>query len=183
MTHHDLNRIVLTGCIHAEPEMWYTANGEPHTMLMLASVRPGVPDAEQVDLFRLLARGDPLAEVCNELLPHARVLVEGAVQCTTAATADERIRFPYEVLIHQLIALDPPPDRPGATAPLPRPRHPTPSAAASAIAPPPRSITPLSAPGIPRPARLVHTNALPTREGNAVTPSVARSFELADLPL
>lgn len=182
MLHHDLNRVLLTGRIYEEPDMRYTEDGEPQTTIVLASVRPNAQSTEQVDLFRLLVCGEPLAETCNELPPHTHVLVEGRIQSSTAEAAEERARFPFEVLIHQLILLSSPPNMPGATAASSSPRSPAPAAAvrnAPARAP---SAKPTAFPGIPRPVRSIQVEGRTSREAD-MAKSPSYSFELADLPL
>ncbi|PDW00938.1 single-stranded DNA-binding protein [Candidatus Chloroploca asiatica] len=153
MGNRDLNKMMLTGQIEAEPEMHFTGAGEPRTTLYVRCA--GARDATLTERVRLVAWGSPLAERCNDLLPGMQVLVEGQLQRCTADDPAEQARFPLEVRVRSYLVLDPgdaaaavlvpvsprPPAPPTRTMALP-PARPT-----RTVAPPPRSNVP------PAPAR------------------------------
>lgn len=101
----DLNKIMLTGQVEAEPEMRFTAEGEPFTTCYISSARHDADTTSTRERFRLIAWGDPLADRCNELLQGARILVEGRLQTCTADDEDERARFPFEVRVREIFPL------------------------------------------------------------------------------
>lgn len=152
MTDHDVNHIVLTGRVHEEPEMRFTDDGEPYTSFSLASTSRKAKNAERVGLIQMVARGEKLAEACNDLLPGTRLLVEGSLH--VLPDDDVLATFLYVVHIRRVIILDSPPDVAGAIAPLPNPRISPPSTTnAKAIPVQKRDGRLLSFPGVPRPGR------------------------------
>ncbi len=156
----DLNKIMLTGQVAAEPEMRFTAEGEPRTTFYLTCARTDSRESTTADRFRLVAWGTPLAERCNDLLQDAKILVEGRLQSCTAHNEEERARFPFEVRVRECLVLDPgdaaalmmsapprPPSPPARMVNLPTmPR----SSAPQPPAPPALSVMP-SRPATPRP--------------------------------
>lgn len=134
----DLNKIMLTGQVDAEPEMRFTAEGEPRTTFSLTCA--GSRDTTTAERFRLVAWGTPLAERCNDLLPGAKLLVEGRLQRCTADDPAEQARFPFEVRVRECLVIDP-----GDAAAMLVPASPRPPA------PPTRTVNPPVASRAPEP--------------------------------
>lgn len=150
MGRKDVNTITVTGQVEAEPEMRFTADGIPHTTFSLVCGQPTPRDPHAFERFRLVAWDEPLAEQCNDLLPGARVLVEGRLQSTTSDDSAERARFPFEVFVRDLMTLtsQPRPQEP-ATRPAIAP-VPARSAPAATAAPSSSRTAPAAPPRIPR---------------------------------
>lgn len=102
----DLNKIMLTGQVEAEPEMRFTNTGEARTTFYLICATASTHHAAAFERFRLVAWGQPLAERCNNLLQGTRVLVEGRLQRCTADHADEQARFAFDVLVRECVVID-----------------------------------------------------------------------------
>lgn len=134
----DLNKIMLTGQVDAEPEMRFTAEGEPRTTFYLTCA--GSRDTTTAERLRLVAWGTPLAERCNDLLQGAKLLVEGRLQRCTADDPAEQARFPLEVRVRECLVIDP-----GDAAAMLAPTSPRPPA------PPTRTVNPPVAPHAPAP--------------------------------
>lgn len=98
----DFTTIMLTGRVTAEPEMRFTAEGEPRTTFYLSC-----EGRTTTELLRLVAWGTPLAEACNEFIEGTRLFVEGQLQRCSADDANERTRFPLEVRVTSFIPLGP----------------------------------------------------------------------------
>lgn len=162
----DLNKIMLTGQVAAEPEMRFTAEGEPHTTFYLTCADSR--ESTTAERFRLVAWRAPLAERCNDLLQGAKVLVEGRLQSCTADNEAKRARFPFEVRVRECLVLDPgdaaammvpasprpptPPTRMVNLPTMPRSSAPHPPARPAVPAMPSRPATPRP-PGPAMPAR------------------------------
>jgi len=106
MGRKDVNTITVTGQVEAEPEMRFTADGIPHTTFSLVCAQPTPRDPHAFERFRLVAWDEPLAEQCNDLLPGARVLIEGRLQSSTSDDPEERTRIPFEVFVRDFITLN-----------------------------------------------------------------------------
>jgi len=128
----DLNKVMLTGHLGADPEMRFTPQGSAVTTFRVASNRPwksgdGVQH-EDTEWFRIVA-WDKLAEICNEYLKKGtRVYIEGRLQ--TRSWDDRNTgekRYITEVIAQDMIILTPKgqddpageesPAAPAATAP------------------------------------------------------------------
>ena len=171
MSDHDVNRVVLTGRIDGEPEMRYTPAGEPYTTFFITSVGTSITGTQRTEQFRLLARGDPLAERCSELAPKTRLLVVGHLHYCSSDNEADCIRFPLEVCVEQVMPFGTSPDARGPAVLAPGPRGPAPGRAVEhrigKVGQPSRF------PGIPRPMTIVTSEA-----------SVEfQAIELAELPL
>ena len=152
MSRRDITMVTLTGHVEAEPEMRFTADGEPNTTLFLISAQPTSRDQHATERFRLVAWGDPLAEQCNDLLPGTHLLAEGQLQSSTSDDREERARLPYEVVVRELViinSLTRIPSKTDRVAPAIRP--------ASA----PASVAPIIQPPSPRTPALVSPSRIP----------------------
>ena len=105
MSDHDVNRVVLTGRVDSEPEMRYTPSGEPYTTFFITNVGTSITGTQRTEQFRLLARGDPLAERCGELAPKTRLLVVGYLHYCSSDNEADCIRFPLEVCVDRYVVL------------------------------------------------------------------------------
>jgi single-strand DNA-binding protein len=108
----DLNKVMLTGHLGADPEMRFTPQGTAVTTFRVASNRPwksgdGV-QREETEWFRIVA-WDKLAEICNEYLKKGtRVYIEGRLQ--TRSWEDRNTgekRYMTEVIAQDMIILTP----------------------------------------------------------------------------
>ncbi len=112
----DLNKVMLTGHLGADPEMRFTPQGSPVTTFRVASNRSwksgdGVQH-DDTEWFRIVA-WDKLAEICNEYLKKGtRVYIEGRLQ--TRSWDDRNTgekRYMTEVVAQDMIILTPKGDR------------------------------------------------------------------------
>ena len=156
MNQNDINKLTLTGRVETEPEMRFTADGEPHTTLFLICTQQTAGDVSVNERFRLIAWGEPFAAQCNDLLPGTHLLVEGQLRSSTCEDGDERTRMPYEVMVHTLIvlnglaAIQPKGVAAQPAVPLAAPPRAVPSLAAESVAPQPPSPRPPAPPTLPR---------------------------------
>lgn len=147
----DLNKVMLTGHLGADPEMRYTPQGSAVTTFRVASGRTWKSsDGQQHDdteWFRIVS-WDKLAEICNQYLTKGtRVYVEGRLQTRKWTGQDGQERYTTEVIAQDMIILSPKGDRAAPSdyddpaqeeempAPMPVRRAPTPSAPAPAARP------------------------------------------------
>lgn len=112
----DLNKVMLTGHLGADPEMRFTPQGSAVTTFRVASNRSwksgdGVQH-DDTEWFRIVA-WDKLAEICNEYLKKGtRVYIEGRLQ--TRSWEDRNTgekRYITEVVAQDMIILTPKGDR------------------------------------------------------------------------
>lgn len=112
----DLNKVMLTGHLGADPEMRFTPQGSAVTTFRVASNRSwksgdGVQH-DDTEWFRIVA-WDKLAEICNEYLKKGtRVYIEGRLQ--TRSWEDRNTgekRYMTEVVAQDMIILTPKGDR------------------------------------------------------------------------
>jgi single-strand DNA-binding protein len=145
----DLNKVMLTGHLGADPEMRYTAQGSAVTTFRVASGRTWKSaDGQQHDdteWFRVVA-WERLGEICNQYLTKGtRVYVEGRLQTRKWQDKDGQDRYTTEVIANDMIILSSKQDRPAAdydapvdeeaSAPAPSRRPASSSAPASPSAP------------------------------------------------
>ncbi len=139
----DLNKVMLTGHLGADPEMRYTSQGSAVTTFRVASGRrwksaDGV-DHDDTEWFRVVA-WDKLGEICNQYLTKGtRVYVEGRLQTRKWQDQTGADRYSTEVIANDMIILSSRQDRPAAggdydapveeEAPTPRRSAPAPAAA------------------------------------------------------
>lgn len=143
----DLNKVMLTGHLGADPEMRYTPQGAAVTTFRVASGRSWKSsDGTQHDdteWFRVVA-WDKLGEICNQYLTKGtRVYIEGRLQTRKWQDKDSgQDRYLTEVVASDMIILSSKQDRPssGYDAPMdddmdiPAPAPPRRPAASSAPA-------------------------------------------------
>jgi single-strand DNA-binding protein len=154
----DLNKVMLTGYLGADPEMRYTPQGSAVTTFRVASGRSwksadGTPH-EETEWFRCVA-WDKLGEICNQYLTKGtRVYVEGRLRTNKWQDKETgQDRYSTEVIASDMIILSSRQDRPAPSgdydAPVdedaPPPRRP-------ASSPAPASARPANGNGAPRPA-------------------------------
>jgi single-strand DNA-binding protein len=114
----DLNKVMLTGHLGADPEMRYTATGSAVTTFRVASGRSWKSaDGTQHDdteWFRVVA-WEKLGEICNQYLTKGtRVYVEGRLQTRKWQDKDGQDRYTSEVIANDMIMLSSKQDRPAA---------------------------------------------------------------------
>ena len=117
----DLNKVMLTGHLGADPEMRYTPQGSAVTTFRVASGRSWKSsDGTQHDdteWFRIVA-WDKLGEICNQYLTKGtRVYVEGRLQTRKWQDQNGQDRYSTEVIASDMIILSSKQDRPSAGAP------------------------------------------------------------------
>jgi single-strand DNA-binding protein len=145
----DLNKVMLTGYLGADPEMRYTPQGSAVTTFRVASGRAWKSaDGTQHDdteWFRVVS-WDKLAEICNQYLTKGtRVYIEGRLQ--TRKWQDKETgqdRYLTEVIAQDMIILSSRNDRPAPAADFEAP--------VDDEAPAPASRRPASPPAPSRPA-------------------------------
>ena len=114
----DLNKVMLTGYLGADPEMRYTAQGSAVTTFRVASGRSWKSaDGTQHDdteWFRIVA-WDKLGEICNQYLTKGtRVYVEGRLQTRKWQDKEGQDRYTSEVIASDMIILSSKQDRPSS---------------------------------------------------------------------
>jgi single-strand DNA-binding protein len=173
----DLNKVMLTGYLGADPEMRYTSQGSAVTTFRVASSRrwksaDGV-DHDDTEWFRVVA-WDKLGEICNQYLTKGtRVYVEGRLQTRKWQDQTGADRYSTEVIANDMIILSSRQDRPAASADYDAP--------VEEEAPTPRRSAPAP---VAAPARPANGNAAPrataTRAPARNVPQTVESDE--DLP-
>lgn len=116
----DLNKVMLTGYLGADPEMRYTNSGSAVTTFRVASSRAWKSaDGQQHDdteWFRCVA-WERLAEICNQYLTKGtRVYVEGRVQTRKWQDQNGQDRYTTEVIAQDMIILSSRSDRQAAAS-------------------------------------------------------------------
>ena len=110
-----LNKMMVIGNLGADPDMRYTANGNPVTSFSLATSRTYTTGDgerhEETEWFKIVA-WSRLAETCNQYLTKGKkVYVEGRLKSSQWTGQDGQARFTNEIHASQVLFLD----RPGAT--------------------------------------------------------------------
>jgi single-strand DNA-binding protein len=105
----DLNKVMITGRLGADPEMRYTPQGSPVTTFSVASGRAWrSADGTQhndTEWFRVVA-WEKLAEICNQYLTKGtQVYVEGRLQTRKYQDRDGNDRYSTEVIASDMIML------------------------------------------------------------------------------
>jgi len=106
-----LNKVTLIGNLTRDPELRYTPQGTGVCTFGLATNRQWATESgekkEDVEFHRIVA-WSKLGEICAQLLSKGRkVYVEGRLQTRTWKGDDEVQRNQTEVVINEMIALDP----------------------------------------------------------------------------
>jgi single-strand DNA-binding protein len=116
----DLNKVMLTGHLGADPEMRYTPQGSAVTTFRVASSRTwksadGIQH-DDTEWFSVVS-WDKLAEICNQYLTKgSRVYIEGRLQTRSwdDKTSGEK-RYKTEVIAQDMIILSSRGDRPAGS--------------------------------------------------------------------
>ena len=111
----DLNKVMLTGYLGADPEMRYTPQGSAVTTFRVGSGRSWrSSDGTQHDdteWFRVVA-WDKLGETCNQYLTKGtRVYIEGRLQTRKWQDQNGQDRYSTEVVANDMIILSSKTDR------------------------------------------------------------------------
>jgi len=106
-----LNKVQLIGNLTRDPELRYTPNGTAVCTLGLATNRQWVTESgekkEDAEFHRLVA-WNKLAEICSQLLKKGRkIYVEGRLQTRSWTGQDGAQRTTTEIVISDMIILDP----------------------------------------------------------------------------
>ena len=105
-----LNKMLAIGNLGSDPEMRYTAGGQPVTSFSLATNRTYTTRdgerREETEWFRVVCWSQ-LAETVNQYLAKGRkVYVEGRLQSSTWLGQDGQNRFRNEIIAERVIFLD-----------------------------------------------------------------------------
>lgn len=105
-----LNKVMLIGNVGTEPEMRFTANGNPVTSFRMATTRnytgPEGERRQETEWFTVVA-WNKLAETCNQFLSKGRrAYVEGRLQTRTWEGPDGQKRSRVEVIANTVLFLD-----------------------------------------------------------------------------
>ncbi len=111
MSSRSLNRVQLIGNLTRDPELRYTPNGSAVCQIGLATNRSWTTESgerkEETEFHRVVA-WNKLAELCSQLLTKGRkVYVEGRLRTTTWQAQDGSNRYTTEIVIDDMILLDP----------------------------------------------------------------------------
>jgi len=105
-----LNKVMIIGWVHGEPEVRETPNGRPVASFSVGTPRQWTSSEgeqhEETEWFNVVAWGN-LAEICNKRLADGhQVYVEGRLQTRGWEDSSGRKHFRTEVVAHELIALE-----------------------------------------------------------------------------
>ncbi len=111
MASRSLNKVQLIGNLTRDPELRYTPTGAAVCTIGLATNRYWTTEAgekkEEVEFHRVVA-WNKLAELCSQLLSKGRkVYVEGRLRTNSWQAQDGTQRSSTEVVIEDMILLDP----------------------------------------------------------------------------
>lgn len=99
-----LNRVECIGHLGKDPEMRFTANGDPVTTFSVACSSK-YKDKESTEWFNVVAWGK-LAETCNQYLTKGQlVYVEGRLQTRTWQSDDGQKHYKAEVIASKVLFL------------------------------------------------------------------------------
>lgn len=117
MSSKSLNKVTLIGNVTRDPDLRYTPQGNAVCTFGLATNRSWKTDGgelrEEAEFHRLVA-WNKLAELCSQLCTKGRkIYVEGRLQTRTFTGSDNAQHTITEIVIDDMILLDP---RPGAAA-------------------------------------------------------------------
>lgn len=142
MSSKSLNRVMLIGNVTRDPELRYTPQGNAVATFGLATNRSWKTDSgeirEEAEFHRLVA-WNKLAELCSQLITRGRkIYVEGRLQTRTFTGSDNAQHTITEIVIDDMILLDPRPGAQSTTA--------TPVATPAAVPVPSETVTPVAEP-------------------------------------
>ena len=105
-----LNRIMLIGNVGTDPEMRFTANGNPVTSFRVATSRSYTTSEgerrQETEWFTIVA-WKKQAESCNQFLTKGqRVYVEGSLRTRSWEGRDGQKRVTVEVIANRVLFLD-----------------------------------------------------------------------------
>jgi single-strand DNA-binding protein len=105
-----LNKVMIIGNVGTEPEMRYTANGNPVTTFRMAASRnyttPEGERREETEWFNVVT-WSRLAETCSQFLRKgSKVYVEGRLRTRSWESQDGQKRFRTEVVAQTVLFLD-----------------------------------------------------------------------------
>jgi len=105
-----LNKVMIIGNIGTEPEMRFTASGNPVTTFRMATSRTYTsPDGErkqETEWFSVIT-WNKLAETCNQFLTKGkRAYVEGRLQTRTWDGPDGQKHYRVEIVANTVLFLD-----------------------------------------------------------------------------
>jgi single-strand DNA-binding protein len=111
MSARSLNKVQLIGNLTRDPELRYTPQGTAVCTIGLATNRYWTTDTgeknEDVEYHKLVA-WSKLAEICSQLLKKGRkIYAEGRLQTREWATQDGQKRQTTEIVMENMIMLDP----------------------------------------------------------------------------
>jgi single-strand DNA-binding protein len=180
----DLNKVMLTGYLGADPEMRYTPQGSAVTTFRVASGRTWKSaDGTQHDdteWFRCVA-WERLAEICNQYLTKGtRVYIEGRVQTRKWQDQNGQDRYSTEVIAQDMIILSSRSDRPAVPADADTPAEDDIPAPTQAAAPSRRPAPAANGPARPAANGNSGARSAPTRAPARNVPQSIESDE--DLP-
>ena len=164
----DLNKVMLTGHLGADPEMRYTPQGSAVTTFRVASGRSWKSSDgsahEETEWFRCVA-WDKLGEICNQYLTKGtRVYVEGRLRTNKWQDKETgQDRYSTEVIASDMIILSSRQDRPAAAGDYEAPSD-------EEATPARRPVSAPAAPAAPASARPANGNSAP-RSAPAARPA------------
>lgn len=111
MASRSLNKVQLIGNLTRDPELRYTPNGAAVCTIGMATNRSWTTDAgerrEETEFHRVIA-WSKLAEICSQFLTKGRrVYVEGRLRTASWQAADGSQRTTTEIVMEDMIMLDP----------------------------------------------------------------------------
>jgi len=104
-----VNKVILIGRLGADPEIRYTAEGQPVATFRIATNEVRVKNGqrqEHTEWHRIVAFGR-LAEICGEYLSKGRrVYIEGRIRTRSFEDRDGQRRYITEIVANEMRMLD-----------------------------------------------------------------------------
>jgi len=104
-----VNKVILIGRLGADPEIRYTADGQPVATFRIATNEVRVKNGqrqEHTEWHRIVAFGR-LAEICGEYLSKGRrVYIEGRIRTRSFEDRDGQRRYITEIVANDMRMLD-----------------------------------------------------------------------------
>lgn len=105
-----LNKVMIIGNVGTDPEMRYTANGNPVTSFRMATSRAYTTsdgERKQETEWFTVVTWNQLAEQCNQFLTKGKMTyVEGRLRSSTWEGQDGKTRFRNEIIANRVLFLD-----------------------------------------------------------------------------